>query len=60
MDIFCDWNGFAWVWDFEKKKWLIDLHKSGGPPSPHEESPSEPPFAFKEIDGEQWLEVKIS
>lgn len=51
--IYCDWEGFAWVWSFEKKSWLIDLEKSGGPPSIHEPSPSEPPFKVSRTDGKQ-------
>ena len=43
--ITCDHNGFAWVWDFDQSKWLIDLEASGGPTSPHEPSPEEPPVA---------------
>ena len=42
--VYCDWDGFVWVWDFDSGEWLIDLEKSGGPPSPHDPSPSNPPF----------------
>lgn len=44
-EIICHcWDGFGWVWSWEREKWLIDLQLSGGPPSPHDPSPSEPPF----------------
>jgi hypothetical protein len=43
--ITCDWDGFTWVWDFTQCTWLIDLEKSGGPPSPHEPQPQPPPYA---------------
>jgi len=43
-EVRCDWDGFAWVWDFGSGKWLLDVLNSGGPPSPHEKSPQEPPY----------------
>jgi len=63
MDIYCEWDGFVWVWDRWERKWLIDLNKSGGPPSPHDESPSAPPFVFEDKDGpddlkERWIKAK--
>ena len=43
--VYCDWDGFMWVWDEKDGRWLIDIEKSGGPPSIHDEhSPIEPPF----------------
>jgi len=47
----CDWDGFAWIWDAEKG-WLVDCMESGGPPSPHEPSPKDPPFSVS------WLAPK--
>jgi hypothetical protein len=47
--ITCDWSGFSWVWNYEQQKWLIDVMESGGPPSPHEDSPTKPPFAVMSI-----------
>jgi len=42
-DVSCTWDGFAWSWNFKEERWLIDIEESGGPPSPHEESPTQPP-----------------
>lgn len=47
-NVYCNHDGFCWVWNFGLKKWLIDLERSGGPPSPHEESPTEPPLTIVE------------
>jgi hypothetical protein len=41
--IYCDWMGFTWTWDFVEEQWRIDLEKSGGPPSPNEPMPLQPP-----------------
>lgn len=46
-NIYCDWQGFDWIWDRDQKTWMIDLLKSGGPPSSHE-SPSCPPWVIIE------------
>ena len=56
MSVYCDWEGFAWIWSFSKNCWLIDVEKSGGPPSLHEKSLTEPPYMLllKELDDEDW------
>jgi len=46
--IYCDWDGFTWLWDKSVNRWIIDCERSGGPPSIHEKSPSLPPFGVIE------------
>lgn len=48
-EIYCDYDGFTWIWIHDQKKWVIDLFKSGGPPSPHEQAPKKPPFKIKPL-----------
>lgn len=35
-------DNFMWLWDFNKKDWILDIERSGGPPSPHKPAPKKP------------------
>ena len=61
MKHYCIWQGFVWFWSIDHGdcgEWIIDLERSGGPPSPHNPTPECPPLAISYSEGEVYLRLK--
>lgn len=48
INIYCDWCGFVWCWNFKDKVWEIDVLKSGG--TPQNQPYTDPPYTIIKND----------